>query len=201
VSAGLLFDATQCIGCNACSAACKEENGLPLPIETEPTAYTWTTVQHLAGNNVRRLCMHCIDPTCVSVCPVGALTRTSQGAVVYDETLCIGCRYCVMACPFGVPKYQWDSPVPIVGKCILCSDRLERGLPTACASVCPTGATLFGERSELADEAQRRLAAHPDRYADEVYGLEEAGGTGVLMLASAPASELGSRGGGTKWRR
>jgi len=191
MSAGLLFDSTRCIGCNACSAACKEQNGLPLPIEAEPTAYTWTTVQRRGGVNVRRLCMHCLDPTCVSVCPVGALRLTATGAVDYDETLCIGCRYCIMACPFGVPKYQWDSPVPVVGKCTLCVDRLERGLPTACASVCPTGATLFGERQALAREAQRRVATSPERYAGEVYGLEEAGGTSVMMLASRTAGELG----------
>jgi formate dehydrogenase iron-sulfur subunit len=191
VKAGLLFDATRCIGCNACSAACKEQNGLPLPIESEPTAYTWTTVQSREGENIRRLCMHCLDPTCVSVCPVGALRLTATGAVDYDGSLCIGCRYCIMACPFGVPKYQWDSPVPVVGKCTLCVGRLERGLPTACASVCPTGATLFGDREALAREARQRLASSPGRYASEVYGLEEAGGTSVLMLTRQPAAELG----------
>jgi formate dehydrogenase iron-sulfur subunit len=191
MNAGLLFDATSCIACNACSAACKEQNGLPMPIEAVPTAYTWTTVQQRDGVNVRRLCMHCLDPTCVSVCPVGALSVTETGAVDYDETLCIGCRYCIMACPFGVPKYQWDSPVPIVGKCTLCVDRLRQGKDTACASVCPTGATLFGEREALAREAQRRLAANPALYQGGVYGLEEAGGTRVMMLASRSAAELG----------
>jgi formate dehydrogenase iron-sulfur subunit len=191
MNVGLLFDSTLCIGCNACSAACKEQNALPMPIEAEPTAYTWTTVQEREGENVRRLCMHCLEPTCVSVCPVGALSRTERGAVVYDESLCIGCRYCIMACPFGVPKYQWDSPVPLVGKCILCSDRLEQGLPTACAAVCPTGATLFGERESLVGEARSRQAREPGRYAEEVYGLEEAGGTSVMMLTRAPAAALG----------
>jgi len=191
MSVGLLFDSTRCIGCNACSAACKEQNGLPLPIEPETTAYTWTTVQELGGENVRRLCMHCLEPTCVSVCPVGALSRTERGAVVYDSEQCIGCRYCIMACPFGVPKYQWDSPVPVVGKCILCSDRLEQGLPTACAAVCPTGATLFGDREELVREANRRQLQRPGLYAQEVYGLEEAGGTSVMMLSRAPAVTLG----------
>jgi formate dehydrogenase iron-sulfur subunit len=188
---GLLFDATRCIGCGACSAACKEQNGLPLPIEEKTTAYTWTVVERRAGVNVRRMCMHCLTPTCASVCPVGALQKTASGPVVYDADKCIGCRYCVMACPFGVPKYQWDRPVPVVGKCVMCAPRLAQGKPTACASVCPTGATLFGEREQLVREARSRIAAEPDRYVHHVYGLEEAGGTSVLMLAPVAFAGLG----------
>ena len=193
MTAGLLVDTTRCIGCGACSAACKEQNNLPLPIEPENTAYTWTTVQKVEGVNVRRMCMHCLEPTCVSVCPVGALRKTAEGPVAYDAKRCIGCRYCIMACPFGVPKYQWDSALPIVGKCILCADRVKTGLPTACAAVCPTGATMFGTRDEMVREARWRIVARPDRYVDHVYGLEEAGGTGVLMLAGVPFERLGLR--------
>ena len=193
MSAGLLFDSTLCIGCGACSAACKEQNNLPLPIERATTAYTWTTVEKCDGANVRRMCLHCLTPTCVSVCPVGALTRTAQGAVVYDSKKCIGCRYCIMACPFGVPKYEWDSAIPVVGKCILCPDRIKAGLPTACASVCPTGATLFGEREALEREARGRIERRPDRYVDHVYGVEEAGGTSVLMLSGIAFERLGMK--------
>ncbi len=191
MSWGLLFDSTRCIGCGACSAACKEQNGLPLPIESRTTAYTWTVVENRGGANVRRLCMHCLTPTCASVCPVGAMRKTAAGPVVYDSKICIGCRYCIMACPFGVPKYQWDRPVPIVGKCALCAPRLAAGQPTACAAVCPTGATLFGEREALVREARARLAREPGRYVDHVYGLDEAGGTSVLMLAGVPFASLG----------
>jgi formate dehydrogenase iron-sulfur subunit len=191
MSAGLLFDATRCIGCGACSAACKEQNGLPPAIEGETTAYTWTVVEKRGDTHVRRMCMHCLTPTCASVCPVGAMVKTDAGPVVYDAKKCIGCRYCIMACPFGVPKYEWDRPVPVVGKCVLCASRLAKGQATACATVCPTGATLFGEREALVREARERIAREPERYVDHVYGLDEAGGTSVLMLAGVPFAQLG----------
>jgi formate dehydrogenase iron-sulfur subunit len=189
----LLFDTTRCINCGACAAACKEQNALPLPIEDKTTAYTWTVIEQRAGVNVRRLCMHCLTPTCVSVCPVGAMRKTASGPVVYDADKCIGCRYCIMACPFDVPKYQWDKPLPIVGKCVLCASRLADGNAPACATVCPTGATMFGERQALIREAEARIAAAPDRYVHHVYGVDEAGGTSVLMLSSVPFADLGLR--------
>jgi formate dehydrogenase iron-sulfur subunit len=162
-----------------------------MPVEEQPTAYTWTTVEERDGVNIRHLCMHCLEPTCVSVCPVGALSKTEEGPVVYDGDRCIGCRYCIMACPFGVPKYQWDRALPVVGKCVLCFDRVSAGEATACAAVCPTGATLFGERDELLQEARARIADGGERYVDHIYGEEEAGGTSVLMLASVPFERLG----------
>jgi formate dehydrogenase iron-sulfur subunit len=193
MSFGLLLDTTRCIGCGACVAACKEQNGLPLPIEATTTAYTWTVVQQRGGVNVRRMCMHCMSPTCASVCPVGAMHRTPEGPVVYDADKCIGCRYCVMACPFDVPKYQWDRPVPLVGKCTMCAARVGHGKPTACAAVCPTGATTFGRREDLLREARARIAAEPGRYVNHVFGEQEAGGTSVLMLSNVPFTALGFR--------
>jgi formate dehydrogenase iron-sulfur subunit len=197
MSVGLLFDSTQCIGCEACVAACKEANGQPPDVDTRTTAYTWTVVDQEAGAYVRRLCMHCVDPTCVSVCPVAALDRTAQGAVVYDADRCIGCRYCMLACPFGAPKYQWDRVVPVVGKCTLCHDRLASDRPPACAEACPTGATLFGERETLLAEAHARLRDDPE-YVQHVYGEQEAGGTGVLMLSAVPFATLGLPAGVTR---
>jgi len=193
MSVGLLFDSTKCIGCGGCTAACKEQNKLPMPIEPVTTAYTWTIVEKREGTFVRRLCMHCLEPTCVSVCPVGALQKSASGGVDYDAGKCIGCRYCIMACPFGVPKYQWDRAIPVVGKCVLCPDRVKAGLATACATVCPTGATLFGERDALVREARARIDAEPAKYVDHVYGLEEAGGTSVLMLSGVPFDRLGMK--------
>ena len=193
MSHALLLDTTRCIGCGACSAACKEQNGLPLEIDEITTAYTYTVVEKRAGVNVRRMCMHCLSPTCVSVCPVGAMRKTPEGPVLYDAKRCIGCRYCIQACPFDVPKYQWDKAIPVVGKCAMCAPRLAAGLPTACASVCPTGATAFGERDELFRVARERMAAEPSRYVNHIYGLDEAGGTSVLLLSGVPFAQLGLR--------
>jgi formate dehydrogenase iron-sulfur subunit len=143
------------------------------------------------GRFVRQLCMHCEQPTCASVCPVGALTKTSAGPVVYDESKCMGCRYCMQACPFNVPRYEWDSAAPRVRKCTLCADRVAEGLPTACATVCPTGATKFGDRDALAQEARARIRDNPGKYIDHIYGFEEVGGTSVLILSDVPMEALG----------
>ena len=187
---GLLFDATRCIGCGSCASACKEQNKLPGEVEERTTAYTWTTVKPVEGTYMRKLCMHCQVPTCASVCPVGALTKSAEGPVVYDAKKCMGCRYCMMACPFDVPKYQWDRPVPIIGKCILCAGRITKGESTACATACPVGATIFGKRDELIRDAQDRIKQNPTGYVDHVYGLTEAGGTSVLMISSVPFEKL-----------
>jgi formate dehydrogenase iron-sulfur subunit len=189
----ILFDNTKCVGCEACVAACKEANQLPATIDPKLTAYTWTVVEQRNKAYVRRMCMHCENPTCASVCPVQAFHKEPNGPVVYDASRCIGCRYCIMACPFGAPKYQWDRAVPIVQKCIMCSGRIKAGKQPACATVCPTGATTFGDRDQLIQEAGTRLAADPKSYVPRIYGLEEVGGTSVLILSSVPFASLGLR--------
>lgn len=194
MAAGILTDLTRCIGCKACVWACKDINGLPREDgAARLSATTWTRVQRTAsGVHVRRQCMHCLDPACASVCPVGALEKTPEGAVAYHADRCIGCRYCMVACPFGIPKYEWNEPHPVVGKCQMChQERLLEGHPPACTSVCPTGATQFGERDALIEEARRRIRTEPDRYTDHIYGLREAGGTSVLYLSSIPFGQLG----------
>ena len=188
----MLIDVTKCVGCRACTLACKEINGLPKAEPTELSAQTWSVVQQKEGLNVRRQCMHCLDPACASVCPVGALEKRPEGPVVYHEDRCIGCRYCMVACPFGVPKYEWEKALPRVQKCIFCFEkRVSQGEPTACASVCPTQATVFGERDALIREARRRIHADPAHYVDHIYGLQEAGGTSVLYLSCVPFDQLG----------
>ena len=190
MTAGILFDSTKCIGCEACVAACKERHGLPAAVDSRLTASTWTVVAQHETAFVRRMCMHCETPTCASVCPVGAFRKEPNGPVVYDAGRCIGCRYCIMACPFNVPTYQWDRRVPLVQKCTLCADWIVQGRQPACADVCPTGATLYGDRPHLIREARARLAAAPGTYVPRIYGLEEVGGTSVLMVAGIPFSRL-----------
>jgi formate dehydrogenase iron-sulfur subunit len=187
----LLIDITRCIGCGACAEACKAANDLDPGIDPTLTADTWTVVLKRGdGRWVRDLCRHCLEPSCVSVCPVGALTKRDDGAVVYDKSVCLGCRYCMISCPFRVPMFEWHSAAPRIRKCNLCAPRLERGLPTACAEACPTEATVFGDRDTLVAVARARLAAHPDRYHPHVYGLTEVGGTSVLYLSPVPFEQL-----------
>ncbi len=187
----LLIDLTMCVGCNSCQEACKKENGLPEGEEKSLSATAYTALNEYDGVFVRRMCQHCLEPTCASVCPVGAFTKTPEGPVVYDESKCIGCRYCIQACPFQVPRYQWNSTYPRVEKCKFCTSRISRGLQTACAEACPTGATKFGDRDELVREAYARMRAEPGKYVDRIYGLEDVGGTSVLYLSSVAFEKLG----------
>lgn len=191
MSFGILTDLSKCIGCEACARACKEVNRLAGTDISRLSATSLTIVEHHGEMHIRRQCMHCNDPTCASVCPVAALQKTEAGPVVYHEDRCIGCRYCIMACPFEVPKYEWDSTSPSVKKCTMCSSRLERGEQPGCTSVCPTGATTFGQRNELIEMAQERLRREPGRYVQHIYGLKEAGGTSVIYISDVPFERLG----------
>jgi formate dehydrogenase iron-sulfur subunit len=197
MSKALLYDATQCIGCKQCEQACAEQNQLPydekVAAEEQQSAHKFTVVLAKNDKFMRRLCMNCADPACASVCPVGALRKTAAGPVIYQEDRCMGCRYCMVACPFGVPKYEWSKVLPRVQKCTMCPDRVQAGKPTACAEICPTGATKFGERDELVAEAQRRIRENPGNYVPHIYGLTEVGGTSVLLLSGVPFEEFGYR--------
>src|SRR3989338_7372005 len=108
---GLLFDGTRCIGCGECAKACKAEHDLPSKMDQDLSANTYTVVYKKSGQYMRKLCMHCLNPTCVSVCPVAALRQEKNGQVTYDLKACMGCRYCVFACPFNVPRYEWDKAI------------------------------------------------------------------------------------------
>jgi Fe-S-cluster-containing dehydrogenase component len=236
---GLLFDSTLCIGCKACVAACKESNNLPPEYSLDDQL--WDTPLDLSGKTknvikmyrdgsadkkdvaingyafMKHSCLHCVDPSCVSACPVSAMKKDPEtGIVSYDEGDCIGCRYCIAACPFDIPRFQYDRAFPKIVKCELCNhlkpgDAFEY---SACAQVCPTGATLFGPVAELKAEAQRRLALKPGQetiyprgrtgskdsyqgkaanYIQHIYGDKELGGTQMLKLSAVSFDKLGMR--------
>ncbi len=195
MSKALLYDATACIGCKRCEEACAEQNGLPyndaIASEQKQSEHKFTAVLTKDDKFMRRLCMNCQDPACASACPVAALRKTADGPVIYDADRCMGCRYCMLACPFSVPRYEWGKILPKVRKCTMCPDRVAKGQPTACAEACPTGATKFGERADLIAEAQQRIHDNPANYVNHIYGLNEVGGTSVLLLSSVPFEEFG----------
>ncbi|KAB0671963.1 4Fe-4S dicluster domain-containing protein [Oryzomonas sagensis] len=204
-----LIDTTKCTGCRGCQVACKQWNQLKAEktvffsgegYQNPPamSEYTFTRIKfrdyQKHGQNefafYKEMCMHCNEPACASVCPVGAFKKTAEGPVVYDEKRCIGCRFCMVACPFGIPKYEWSKAFPLVRKCTGCYSRVKEGLQPACATACPTAIT-YGDRADMLQEAERRLKSRPDRYFQAIYGKEEAGGTSVLYLTHQPLDELG----------
>jgi formate dehydrogenase iron-sulfur subunit len=212
---GVLVDTTLCIGCRKCEEACNRRNHLPRTAESfsdrdvlrsfrRPTEIAFTVVNQFPGNPspdqagvpqtyAKVQCMHCLYPSCVSACIVGAMTKSADGAVVYNPTICIGCRYCQVACPFEVPAYEFNVPLkPRVRKCEFCADRVKgTGANPACAASCPTEALVFGRRAELLAMAKDRLKRRPDRYVNHVYGGTEVGGTSWLYLTGRPVEEVG----------
>jgi formate dehydrogenase iron-sulfur subunit len=198
---GILVDVTRCTGCNKCIDACAQENKLGPSnhlIQYSPdglSARRWSSiVQGPKGGFVRKFCRHCLEPACVSACPVGAMYRTTEGMVLYDADKCMGCRYCMMACPFGIPRYEWDSAAPFVQKCMLCHQRLEQGQQPACVETCPEEVMIFGERSELLGIAEQRLKEKPWLYLPTVYGATEVGGTAVMYISPVALDFLGYHG-------
>jgi formate dehydrogenase iron-sulfur subunit len=191
-----LFDATRCIDCRACMIACSVENDIPMN-----KTRIWVAGVGLKGEypNLDRAsmvyhCMHCDEPDCMSACPVGAYNKRADGPVEYDPDKCIGCRYCMNACPFGVPHFDFDKGLiqgAFIDKCTMCPQRIDNGLEPACVATCPTDALIFGERSDLVTEAHARIQAHPGRYISHVYGETENGGTAYLILSHVPFKELG----------
>jgi Fe-S-cluster-containing dehydrogenase component len=204
----MLYDNTVCTGCRACMPACNEANGLPSDtllsggIWDMPTGLDATTKniielyqdpQSDAFAFVKKQCMHCLDPACVTGCPFGSLKKQELGAVTWNGSLCIGCRYCEVACPFEVPQFQWQNWNPKIVKCEFCYEqRLSKGMQPACTEVCPTHAVIFGKRTDLLAEAKQRIAAAPDKYFEKrTYGEFEAGGTQVLYLSSVSFEKIG----------
>ena len=185
----ILTDITKCIGCLECVVACKAENQLKQDVPREfhrmdgLSARNWTSIVERDSHYVRKQCRHCLDPACVSACPVAALVKTDTGPVIYDASKCIGCRYCMIACPYGIPRYDWDEAVPYIQKCDMCFDRLERGQQPACTAACPEKATIFGDRDELLVEAHHRIKTGNGKYIDKVWGEHDCGGTSVLYIS------------------
>ncbi len=210
---GVLVDTTRCVGCRRCEKACNEIN-TDLPRRAaesyadqkvfeqqrrmDDTAYTVVNRYRDPGNSAQPVyakfqCMHCSNAACVSACIVGALTRDVTGAVLYDSGKCIGCRYCMVACPFQVPGYEYGNAfTPQLRKCHFCHQaRLSKGLPPACVQACPMEVMTFGKRSSLLDMARRRIRVNLKRYLPQIYGENEAGGTAWLYLSGIPFQSLG----------
>jgi len=209
---GMLYDATKCVGCKACMAACKRVNAGPGALSFEQASFDqdalWDAPADLSGKTrtliklyregnawsyIKRSCMHCQIPSCVSACPVKAMTKDpATGIVDYSKDTCIGCRYCQIACAFNIPKFQWEKSIPQIVKCDMChGTNLQEKGTTACAEACPTGAIRFGQRADLLADACLRLERHPDKYVPHIYGEHEIGGTNHLFLAGQPFGKLG----------
>ena len=207
-SFGMLTDLTRCVGCRRCEAACNRSNSLPAPATSfeddsvfkekrRPDARAFTVVNRyeiasLSKPVFRKVqCNHCVEPACVSACLVGAMKKTPEGPVVYNPNVCIGCRYCLIACPFYVPAYDYSSALePKVQKCNMCYGRISQGLIPACAEACPVEAIAFGKRKQLIEVARDRIRKQPDSYVDHIFGEHEVGGTAWLYLAPAPFEQF-----------
>jgi len=212
---GCLVDLTRCIGCRKCEQACNQVNHLPPPEQSfeDPTVLneerrpdekaftvinryfpgTYDVQNKLVPTFVKVQCMHCADPACASACIVGALSKNENGAVSYDVSKCIGCRYCMVACPFEIPAYEYNNPItPKVMKCTFCFERIskENGVPS-CASICPVEAITFGKRSVLLDIAHKRINNDPATYVQKIYGEKEVGGTSWMYISNVPFEKLG----------
>jgi formate dehydrogenase iron-sulfur subunit len=230
-----LIDITNCIGCRACQVACKQWNeregevtelqdqlGFQNPATLSSKTYTLISFHEMENPKspggldsafVMRRCFHCLEPGCVSACPTTALYRQPDGPVSYDAAKCIGCRYCMLACPWDVPTAEWDKLAPKIDKCTHCADRADQPTPIAfngqpltpaegkgfvdsiatpaCVKACPADALRYGSREEMLALAHKRMDDRPEKYVDHVYGEKELGGTSVLYLSSVPFEKLG----------
>ncbi len=208
-SRGVLYDSGLCIGCRRCEAECNKVNDLPQPDRpftdlsvldkkrrTTPKAYTVVNQYYTSKDTRYRKiqCNHCLEPACASVCFVRAYTKAKNGAVIYDSSVCVGCRYCMIACPFEIPTFEYDSALsPRIRKCHMCYPRIIKGQLPGCVEACPVEALSFGKRKDLIKIARERIKRYPDRYVDHIYGEHEVGGTSWLYISGVPFNKLGMR--------
>ena len=199
---GILYDASRCKGCRGCEYDCAEAHGFPEPPpskeiaairKTDETCNTVVNSYQTSKGEVfiKRQCMHCNEPACAAACLTQAMHKTKMGPVTWDGDKCMGCRYCMVSCPFDSPKFEFHSPNPKIQKCDMCFERLRAGEIPACAFNCPNEALLYGKRRDLIREARRRIYEKPDVYVDQIYGESDAGGTGWLYISPVPFEELG----------
>ncbi len=199
---GILYDSTLCAGCQTCESSCAEANNLPAPADAIQAGVIRNTDElHRTVVNafntekgetyLKKQCMHCNEPACTAACLTQAMYKTKEGAVIWRADKCMGCRYCMVSCPFDVPKFEYHSANPKIEKCNMCYGRLQEGKLPACVENCPAGALVYGTRRELIKVARKRINDNPEQYIDHIYGEHEAGGTGFLYLAGVPFKELG----------
>jgi formate dehydrogenase iron-sulfur subunit len=200
----VLVDTTRCIGCRDCEVACATEHGLPIPDGSDKSVFDsvrdttpdqWTIVNRFDTDQgeifVKKQCMHCNQAACSTACLTQAMYKTKEGPVIWREDKCMGCRFCMVSCPFVIPRFEYDKANPKIQKCIMCFERLEEGEIPACVQSCPVSALQFGTRREMVRTAQNRIADNPHQYVDHIFGEKEVGGTGWLYLASTPFDQLG----------
>jgi len=194
----ILIDVTKCTGCERCVDACKQSHDLEPEIPARKlrgdglSSRRLSTVISLPERHfAKKQCVHCLEPGCVGACPVHAIEKTKEGPVIYDPSRCMGCRYCMIACPLDIPRYEWEKPLPYMKKCDLCFERIREGRVPACVEACPEEACIFGERASLLREAKRRIARGPQKYLQHIYGEKELGGTSVLYISDTPLDALG----------
>ena len=197
---GVLYDSTRCVGCRTCEYECAAAHGLPEPIaEVEPIRKTNETCNTVVNTfqttkgevYIKRQCMHCNEPACDAACLTQAMHKNETGPVTWNGDKCMGCRYCMVSCPFDSPKFEFHSTNPKIQKCDMCFDRQNAGEKPVCVTNCPNDALMYGKRRDLIKEARRRIYEKPDLYADHIYGEHEVGGTGWLYLSPVPFEELG----------
>ncbi len=203
---GVLVDTTRCIGCRSCEVACAKAHGHEVPdVESDgaldsvrqTSEKQWTVVNRFSTQKgdvfVKKQCMHCWQPACGAACLTAAMHKTRSGPVIWRSDKCMGCRFCMVSCPFDIPKFEYHEWNPSIQKCDLCWDRLQDGAKPACVSACPTDALMFGIKRDLMEIARVRIYNHSEDYVHQIYGEHEVGGTGWLYLAAVPFSELGFR--------